>query len=96
MRRIWSVVAFLSLVLASGVPALVQAAAVSGGIEASEVAAQNAAPPVDLAAAALNPDDLNTVGRPGFGQETSVFFTQWTELAQSDANLGPHAPTLRC
>lgn len=95
MRRIWSVVAFVTLVLASGVPALVQAATISGANDALVQSAPDAVAPIDLAAAALDPDDLDAAGLSGFGQQTSVFFTRWSELSQSEANLGPNASALQ-
>ena len=93
VRRAWSVVAFLTLLLASGVPALVQAAALTNAMSAGLL--QNDAPAVDLAAAALNPEDLNGAGLAGFGQQASVSFGLWTELSQSQATLGPNATALQ-
>jgi arylsulfatase A-like enzyme len=95
MRRIWSVLTLLSLLLAGGVPALVQAATVSGGNDVVRSMVQNSVPVIDLAAAALNPSDLDGAGLPGYGQQSSVVFEEWNELAQSEADLGPNGEVLQ-
>src|SRR5215203_5007615 len=93
VRAHWSTAVALLLLVASLAPSLASGASSRISPLASPVPV---AATLDLAAMALTPIDLDELGLPGFGQQTSAFLTleeQVEELATA-ANLGLDAEVI--